>query len=119
MQPHFFIRCDGKFTRVDTREIRYLESLANYVKIVTTAKTYLVLMSLRQLEEELPAGEFCRVHRSYIVSLSHIQSFDQDLVYLGEVTIPINPQYKQALQAKVKVLVSDYHKPARIRDNPA
>ena len=108
MLPHFFIRCDGKFIRVDTREIRYLEAMKNYVKIVTGSKSYLVLISLRQLEQELPADQFCRVHRSYIVSLAHIQSFDQDTVYLEEGMIPINPHYKQALQKRVKLLISDY-----------
>lgn len=106
----FFIRCDGRYIRIDIREIRYIESVKNYVRIVTTERSWLVLMSLRQLEAELPDSHFCRVHRSYIVALSYIRSFDQEMVYMEGIDIPINPLYKQSLQSKVKVLVSDYTK---------
>ncbi len=106
LQP-LFIRCDGKYIRIDIRDIRYLESLKNYVRIVTPAKSYLTLMSLRQLEAELPKAHFCRVHRSFIVSIGHICSFNHELVYMDEVTIPISPVYKNALPNKVKLLVSD------------
>jgi hypothetical protein len=65
------------------------------------------LMSLTQLEKELPASQFCRVHRSFIVSLHHINSFNHENVYLDDLTIPVNPVYKNVLPSKVKVLVSD------------
>lgn len=107
MTPDFFIRCDGKYTRIDTRDIRYIESLKNYVRIVTTTGSYLALISMRQLEEELPPATFCRVHRSYIVSLSHISSFDHESVYIEKTILPISPVFRQVLQGKVKVLVSD------------
>ena len=107
MQADFFIRSDGKFIRIDTRSIRYLESLKNYVRIVTTTNSYMVLISLRQLEVELPENQFCRVHRSFIISLSHISSFDNESVYMDATEIPISTAYKEMLQSRVKVLVSD------------
>lgn len=106
MHPDFFIRCDGKYIRIDTREIRYLESLKNYVRIATATRSYLTLISLVQLETELPASQFCRVHRSYIVSIPHILSFDHESVYLDDKIIPIGQMYKSALPGKVRVLVS-------------
>jgi len=107
MLHDFFIRCDGKYTRVDMRDIRYMESLKNYVRIVTTSGTHMVLISLRQLEEELPENIFCRVHRSFIVSIGHIGSFDSEMVYMKDKIIPISQEYRTALQGKVRVLVSD------------
>lgn len=108
MSNDFFVRCDGKYTRIDIRDICYIESLDNYVRIVTASKNYMVLISLRQLEEELPSSHFCRIHRSFIVSLSHISSFDHEAVTLvGKEIIPISPVFKHALQGKVRVLVSD------------
>lgn len=107
MLPDFFIRCDGKFVRIDTKDIRYLESLKNYVRIVTVSRTYMALISMNQLEKELPVAGFCRVHRSFIVSLQHINSFDSESVYLHDITIPISPAYRHALPEKVKVLVSE------------
>ena len=88
-------------------EVRYIESLQNYVRIVTRNKTYIALMSLRQLEKELRQLQFCRVHRSFIVSISHINSFDHKLVYIDDITIPIGPLYRKALQSKIRLLGSD------------
>src|SRR5688572_22486791 len=101
MSHNFFIRCDGKYIRISTTDIRYIQSMKNYVRIVTTTKTYLVLITLQQLERELPTLDFCRVHRSFIVAINHISSFDQEMVYVGKDQVPINPGYKNALQAKV------------------
>ncbi len=107
MLSSFFIRSDGKYIRINTDDILYLKSLKNYVNIVCRTKAYMVLMSLQQLEKELPNLDFCRVHRSFIVSLRHISSFDQKTVYIDSTMIPIDPVYKNALQTKVKVLVSE------------
>ena len=118
MNPHFFIRCDGKYIRLDTRTICYLEALKNYVRIVTTTRTYLVLLSLRQLEEELPPHLFCRVHRSFIVSVNHITSFDHQSVYIDTTIVPISPVYKTALQSRVRVLVSDTRSKVMVTSAP-
>ncbi len=107
MPTNFFIRCDGKYIRINMADILYIKSLKNYVRIVTATKIYLVLISMAQLEKELPANQFCRVHRSYIVAINHISFFDQQMVYIDKDQIPINPVYKNALQTKVKVLVSE------------
>jgi DNA-binding LytR/AlgR family response regulator len=107
MLNNFFVRCDGKYIRIDMRDIRYLKSMKNYVSIVTISKSYMVLISLTQLEKALPASHFCRVHRSFIVSLHYINSFDHENVYFNDIAIPINPVYKNVLPSKVKVLLSD------------
>jgi two-component system, LytTR family, response regulator len=103
----FFIKSDGKFIRFDVRDIRYVEGMKNYVKIFTTTRFYIVLISLRQLEKELPAELFCKVHKSYLVSMAHIQSFDPELVYMEGAVIPVSLVYRNNLQKRVRVLVSD------------
>lgn len=107
MQPFFFIRSDGRYIKISFSDILYLESVKNYVRIVTTQKSWLVLMSLRQIEKELPADRFCRVHRSFVVSLYHIVSFDHEMVQLEQKQIPIGNRFRQALPDKVKILNGD------------
>src|SRR5690606_4612829 len=85
----------------------YLESVKNYVRIVTTQKSWLVLMPLRQIEKELPADMFCRVHRSFVVSLYHIISFDNEMVQLESKQIPIGNRFRHSLPASVKILNAD------------
>lgn len=107
MQPYFFVRHESRYIKLSVREILYVESVKNYVRVVTTGKSYLVLISLRQMEEELPQELFCRVHRGYLVSLPHIISFDSNTVQVDKKQIPISEQYRQVLFSRVKILISD------------
>lgn len=105
MQSYFFIRCDGKYIKLDIRDILYLEALKNYVKVYTTSKTYLILISLRLIEKELPENLFCRVHRSFIAGITHISSFDHEAVYIGNKALPVSRGFKNSIATKVKILV--------------
>jgi Response regulator of the LytR/AlgR family len=107
MAPFFFIRSDGRYIKIAFGDIVYLESVKNYVRIVTTQKSWLVLMSLRQIEKELPSDMFCRVHRSFVVSLYHIISFDNEMVQLEGKQIPIGNRFRHSLPASVKILNAD------------
>lgn len=107
IQPFFFIRSDGRYIKIAFADILYLESVKNYVRIVTGQKSWLVLMSLRYIEKELPADMFCRVHRSYVVSMYHIISFDNEMVQIAHKQIPIGNRFRQALPARVKILNGD------------
>ena len=104
-QSYFFIRCDGKYIKVDFKEIIYVEALRNYVKLHTISKSYLILISLKLIEKELPENLFCRLHRSYIAGISHITSFDHEFVYIGNKILPINSEFKYSIAKKVKILV--------------
>jgi len=104
MQPFLFLRHNGKFMKLHFHEIIFAESCKNYVKIVTTGQTWLALLPMKQLEEHLPPGLFCRVHRSYIVSLEHMMAFDHATVYMKDVLIPVGDQYKNRLQGSVTIL---------------
>ena len=104
MQPFFFLRHNGKFIKMHFHEIVFAESCKNYVKIVTTTQTWLVLLPMKQLEEHLPPNLFCRVHRSYIVALEHVMAFDHATVYLKDMSIPVGEQYKTRLQSCVTIL---------------
>ena len=107
MQPFFFLRHNGKYMKIHFHEIVYVESCKNYVRIVTTTQTWLALLPMKQLEEHLPPAWFCRVHRSYIVSLEHVMAFDHTTVYLKDVPIPIGDHYKNRLQGCVTTLVGE------------
>ena len=106
-QPFFFIRNNGRYIKISFADILYLESVKNYVRIVTVQKNWLVLMSLRHIEKELPADMFCRVHRSYVVSLYHIVSFDNEMVQMEHKQIPIGNRFRQTLPGRVKILNGD------------
>ena len=104
MQNSFFIRTNNKYERIDLSKVLYLESCGNYARFFTENKRYVLLVTLKQLERELPPHLFCRIHRCYIVSLDRITAFDRETVFLDQVEIPLGYQYRDEFYKKVRIL---------------
>jgi two-component system LytT family response regulator len=94
MRDFFFLKTNGKCAKIFFKELQYVEAVDKCVRIVTEKKSYLVLGCLYQVEEWLPPNEFCRIHRSYLVSLRHINEFSNDLVSIVDRELPIGNQYR-------------------------
>lgn len=104
MKPFFFIREQGKYIRINFNDIHYLEARSNYVQIVTTSRNFMCLVSLRQIAKLLPEDWFCRVHRSFMVGIAHLQAFDTEHAYLPDKVIPIGDSYRIALHRHVTMV---------------
>ena len=107
MHDFVFIKLGKKFSKIYFSEIRYAEAVKKYVRIVTPKKAHLVLASMCSVEKALPPNQFCRIHRSYLVSLQHTTDFDSELVYIGEKIFPIGKQYRGVLHQRVITLSND------------
>ena len=103
MQKYFFIKLNGKHVKINFFEILYAEGCRNYIKIITESKAYLVLITMKRLEQILPAGMFTRIHKSFIVSLEKIIEFDPERVYIKGKELPIGQQYKGELEKAVLI----------------
>jgi DNA-binding LytR/AlgR family response regulator len=84
-----FIRDSGVLRRIPINEILYLEAMGDYVKLFTTQKFYAVHTTLKNVEEKLPASKFQRVHRSYIVALSKIDSIIEGVIKIDKAAIHV------------------------------
>jgi DNA-binding LytR/AlgR family response regulator len=95
-QPDLFInlRADRKNIKVALDDILYIESLKDYIKVVTTNKTIVTKQSISSIEEILPKEKFLRIHRSFIVSIAKIDSFTHELIEIGKHELPISRMYK-------------------------
>ncbi len=94
------VRADYSLIKILTSDIQYIEGLDNYLKIhLTNAKPVLVRMTLKSILEQLPAADFVRVHRSYIVPLTHIKNVRNKTIYIGNVDIPISNNYEAHFMA--------------------
>jgi two-component system, LytTR family, response regulator LytT len=93
---YLFVKSDSKMVRIDLKEIIYIEGMREYVRIhLADTKPLMPLISLRALEEQLPQDKFMRVHRSYIVNLEKIVSFDHSRISLdNKILVPVSDQYK-------------------------
>ena len=92
-----FVKSEYENIKVNLSEIKYLESLKDYVKIHRVGgKPILTLGSLKSFEERLDKSKFVRVHKSYIVSVNNIHSIQRNRIVIDDMRIPIGLIYKDA-----------------------
>lgn len=93
----FFLKVDGRLRKVDLADVLYVEGMKDYVLMhLASEKQPLVTHStMKNMEEQLPADRFMRVHRSFIISLERIESVtrDGDLIVAGRL-IPVTDSYR-------------------------
>jgi DNA-binding LytR/AlgR family response regulator len=97
-KDYLFINVQKKKVKILFSEIVYIESQREYIKITTTRKEYISKMSTHEIEELLPAHLFRRIHRSFIISLSKIESYTAEEVEVNGVSIPIGRGYRDVLE---------------------
>jgi len=112
MQNFVFINHARKYVKVMFSDIMYIEALRNYIKLVTLDnKTYLALVTMKEMERMLPENLFCRVHRSYIVSMHIVTAFDNEAVYIiNDKILPLGGCYREHLQESVMIVGSEVKK---------
>jgi DNA-binding LytR/AlgR family response regulator len=89
-----YFRAERKMVKVFFRNILYVEGLKDYIRIVTDNKTIVTKYVLSTLEEMLPANEFLRIHKSYIVAVYKIDSYNADTIHIAKHELPIGRLYK-------------------------
>ncbi|HMI59390.1 MAG TPA: response regulator [Puia sp.] len=94
---YFFIRAGNRFEKIIFDELLFIEAAQNYCALHTTRGKFLTLSTIHALEEQLPADQFLRVQKSYIVSISKIQSVNALEVSIGQHTIPVSKNYRETL----------------------
>ena len=94
---HFFIKCENQIEKVLYNDLLYVEAMMNYVMLHTNAKKMMVYVTIKGLEEQLPADQFIKVHKSFIVNISKIKSIEGNILNIGNEKIAIS----QSLRDKV------------------
>jgi DNA-binding LytR/AlgR family response regulator len=98
---HFFVKADNKLIKIAFGDILFAEALQNYVIIHTTGKKYITYLTFKSVEDYLPADKFIRVHKSYIVSSSKIDSIEGNDIRIGQHHIPISRNLKDEVMEKL------------------
>lgn len=101
MAPYFFIQEGFNYVQISYNDVLYAKSQEHFLQIVTREKTYLPILSISKLEEQLKGDMFLRVHRSYLVHRSAIREIaKQELILTTGETIPIGDQYRAQFNRK-------------------
>jgi len=99
---YIFIKSNLKKRKVFLDEIKWVEALGDYIKVVTTENSYVVLSTMKAFEGELPEDQFLRVHKSYIVNLKKIERFDSKNIEIANSNIPLSRNKKSILAEALK-----------------
>jgi two-component system, LytTR family, response regulator len=100
-QEYFFVNVDYSLLKVEFADIAWVEGLKDYVRIhlKSTSKPVVTRMSMKSLEDQLPASQFVRVHKSFIVSKKHITAIRKNSVFIDDIEIPVSEGYKDAINS--------------------
>lgn len=94
-RDYIFVREDKRMKKVLLADILFVESIKDYVKIITRKDTVLTYLKMNYLESNLPDNQFLRIHKSFIVRIDAIQGFKSTEAEVGDVVVPIGRYYKQ------------------------
>lgn len=89
-EDYFFIKSDSKIVRIAFDDILFIEALQKYIRIYTTDKKVMSLLSMSKIQEMLPAQQFARIHRSYMININRVDSIEGNMVKVLEHKLPIS-----------------------------
>jgi two-component system, response regulator PdtaR len=95
MNEHIFVKNNYVFVKIRLADLLYVEADNNYISLVTEEKKFLLRLSLNQLLEKINYKPLVRIHRSYVVNLTAVQSFTEQEVQINKTAIPIGRNYKE------------------------
>ena len=96
-------RSDRRMIKVALNDILYIESIKDYIKVITATGTVITKQSISSVEEMLPNELFIRIHRSYIVSVSKIESYNHELVWIAKQELPISRMYRHEVSRLLQI----------------
>ena len=99
---HIYVKSDGKIVRIKLDDIFFVEALSDYVKINLEDKFLVVHSTMKAISNRLGTA-FVRVHRSFIVKLSKVETIEDTTIRMPQKDIPIGASYKKAFLLKLDI----------------
>ena len=109
-EPHIFLKVNKKLIKINLNDILYIESLKDYIKVITTIGDYVVHKSLTAITEELPQSNFIRIHRSYTISVNKVIALEGNTVEISNRKIPIGRNYVKQTKERIFNINDDKEK---------
>ena len=103
-REQIFIKDNKVIRKILLNEILWLESKGDYVKINTIEKQYIIHATLKSMEEKLPAAEFVRIHRGFLIPVSKIDYIEDGVAFIMGTPLPVSETYKNDLLKKLQLI---------------
>ncbi|WP_343745649.1 LytTR family DNA-binding domain-containing protein [Chitinophaga sp.] len=98
---YIFIKTSRRLEKVSLSDIIYIEGRRDYRKVYTQQKQIMTLQPFGWFEQELPPQQICRVHKSYMVAISKIDSIEKEGIRIAGITIPVSETYRKQFYALI------------------
>lgn len=104
MDDRIFVRHNEVMVKIIIDDIYYLEADRNYCQVYTKENNYLLVNTLKTMEDKLPSQQFQRIHRSYIVNLKHINEVAQNHVTVEKTILPLSKELRKDLVNRLNMI---------------
>jgi DNA-binding LytR/AlgR family response regulator len=94
-EKYIFIKTEYRIEKIDLVDILYIAGMGNYRQIHLANKRIMTLQTFKELEQEIPVEIICRVHKSFMVSISKIETIEKERIKIKDVLIPISEGYRK------------------------
>jgi DNA-binding LytR/AlgR family response regulator len=101
-QEFLFVKVNGKFIKILTSEILYIESLKDYIKVVTPAHSWISYQTLSSITEKLRADQFMRIHRSFTIAIDKVDAIEGNCVTIASKQIPVSRECRQEALKRIR-----------------
>jgi DNA-binding LytR/AlgR family response regulator len=98
---HFFVKYNNQIEKIFYDDLAYAEAMLNYVMLYTNSKKMMVYVTIKSLEEQLPADSFIKVHKSFIVNILKVKSIEGNMINIAEAKIPISQNLRDTVINKI------------------
>lgn len=99
-----FIKHNSRYLKLHTKDIRWIEAIGDYVELHLQDRKFVVHSTMKVMSSKLGAGEFLRVHRSYIVRIDQIDEIEDNTLFVGEKYVPIGKSYRKQLMTTLNMI---------------
>lgn len=104
LNDRIFVRHNEKMLKIDIKDIYYIEAERNYCRIFAHGREYLLVMTLKDIDEKLPQNHFLRIHRSYIINISQVEEVAGTHVVISKKAIPMSKDMRAELLKRLQTI---------------
>lgn len=103
IKNYFFLHADYNLIKINFDQVEYIEGLKDYIKVhfINQQKPVLSRISLKAVEVQLPADQFFRVHKSYLVNLQHVSQMRRGRIKLATIEVPLSDSYRDVINRMI------------------
>jgi two-component system, LytTR family, response regulator len=100
-RKYIFIRTEYRLDKLLLDDLLYIEGMRDYRRVHAAGRLIMTLQTFGELEQAIPAGIACRVHKSFMVALGKIDSVEKDVIRIGQTLIPLSDTYRKAFLQQI------------------